>query len=43
MLDGEIVALDEEGRSNFERLQQRMGLANSPAKAARMAARCPRT
>ncbi|MGW3212870.1 ATP-dependent DNA ligase [Streptomyces parvus] len=41
VLDGEIVALDEEGRSDFERLQQRMGLAGSPAKAARMAARMP--
>ncbi|WP_328512807.1 non-homologous end-joining DNA ligase (plasmid) [Streptomyces sp. NBC_00376] len=36
VLDGEIVALDDEGRSNFERLQSRMGLA-SAAKAARMA------
>ncbi|MFB8126083.1 non-homologous end-joining DNA ligase [Streptomyces bacillaris] len=41
VLDGEIVALDEQGRSDFERLQQRMGLASSPAKAARMAARVP--
>ncbi|MGW7397852.1 non-homologous end-joining DNA ligase [Streptomyces cyaneofuscatus] len=41
VLDGEIVALDEQGRSDFERLQQRMGLAGSPAKAARMAARVP--
>ncbi|MEE1812802.1 non-homologous end-joining DNA ligase [Streptomyces sp. BE133] len=37
VLDGEIVALDSEGRSDFERLQSRMGLAGSPAKAARMA------
>ncbi|MGW2089745.1 non-homologous end-joining DNA ligase [Streptomyces sp. NPDC001880] len=36
VLDGEIVALDDEGRSDFERLQSRMGLA-SAAKAARMA------
>ncbi|MFH8519193.1 ATP-dependent DNA ligase [Streptomyces gelaticus] len=36
VLDGEIVALDSEGRSDFERLQSRMGLT-SPAKAARMA------
>ncbi|MFF5894225.1 ATP-dependent DNA ligase [Streptomyces globisporus] len=41
VLDGEIVALDEEGRSDFERLQQRMGLAGSPAKATRMAGRVP--
>lgn len=41
VLDGEIVALDEQGRSDFERLQQRMGLAGSPAKAARMAGRVP--
>ncbi|MEW2312191.1 non-homologous end-joining DNA ligase [Streptomyces sp. NPDC006864] len=41
VLDGEIVAPDEEGRSDFERLQQRMGLAASPAKAARMATRVP--
>ncbi|MFE3379388.1 ATP-dependent DNA ligase [Streptomyces anulatus] len=41
VLDGEIVALDGQGRSDFERLQQRMGLAGSPARAARMAARVP--
>ncbi|MFD4592764.1 ATP-dependent DNA ligase [Streptomyces rubiginosohelvolus] len=41
VLDGEIVALDDHGRSDFERLQQRMGLAGSPAKAARMAGRVP--
>lgn len=41
VLDGEIVALDEQGRSDFERLQQRTGLAGSPARAARMAARVP--
>ncbi|MFB8125741.1 non-homologous end-joining DNA ligase [Streptomyces bacillaris] len=41
VLDGEIVALDEQGRSDFERLQRRMSLANSPAKAARMASRVP--
>ncbi|WP_103511129.1 non-homologous end-joining DNA ligase [Streptomyces sp. SM13] len=39
VLDGEIVALDDQGRSDFERLQQRMGLVG--AKAARMAARVP--
>ncbi|MFD9602890.1 ATP-dependent DNA ligase [Streptomyces sp. NPDC059970] len=37
VLDGEIVAFDSGGRSDFERLQPRMGLAGSPAKAARMA------
>ncbi|MFJ7201862.1 MULTISPECIES: non-homologous end-joining DNA ligase [unclassified Streptomyces] len=36
VLDGEVVALDDEGRSDFERLQSRMGLA-SAEKAARMA------
>ncbi|RPK54525.1 putative DNA ligase-like protein [Streptomyces sp. ADI96-02] len=41
VLDGEIVALDERGRSDFERLQSRMGLSGSPAKAARMAERVP--
>ncbi|MEU5715614.1 non-homologous end-joining DNA ligase [Streptomyces sp. NPDC020403] len=41
VLDGEIVALDSQGRSHFERLQSRMGLSGSPAKAARMAERIP--
>ncbi|WP_435844775.1 ATP-dependent DNA ligase [Streptomyces globisporus] len=41
VLDGEIVALDDQGRSDFERLQQRMGLAGAPARAVRMAARVP--
>ncbi|MEU0146484.1 non-homologous end-joining DNA ligase [Streptomyces sp. NPDC006288] len=41
VLDGEIVALDDQGRSDFERLQSRMGLAGSPLKAARMAERVP--
>ncbi|QSS95514.1 non-homologous end-joining DNA ligase [Streptomyces sp. M54] len=41
VLDGEIVALDDQGRSDFERLQQRMGLASTPAKAERMAALVP--
>ncbi|MFE7112222.1 non-homologous end-joining DNA ligase [Streptomyces sp. NPDC057575] len=40
VLDGEIVALDSEGRSDFERLQSRMGLT-SAAKAARMALLVP--
>ncbi len=39
VLNGEIVALDDRGHSDFERLQQRMGLAGSPARAAYMAAR----
>lgn len=37
VLDGEIVVFDDTGRSDFERLQSRMGLAGAPAKAARMA------
>jgi bifunctional non-homologous end joining protein LigD len=41
VLDGEILALDEEGRAGFQLLQSRMGLAHAPAKAARMAARTP--
>ncbi|MFD3814351.1 non-homologous end-joining DNA ligase [Streptomyces rubiginosohelvolus] len=41
LLDGEIVALDDQGRSDFERLQKRMGLAGSSAKAARMAGQVP--
>lgn len=41
VMDGEIVALDDQGRSDFERLQQRMGLVGAPAKAARMAGRVP--
>ncbi|MGW1412278.1 ATP-dependent DNA ligase [Streptomyces sp. NPDC002403] len=40
ILDGEIVALDDEGRSDFELLQSRMGLA-SAVKAARMARLVP--
>ncbi|MFI0983641.1 ATP-dependent DNA ligase [Streptomyces sp. NPDC021093] len=39
VLDGEIVALDEEGRPDFARLQSRMGA--SPAKAARLVATVP--
>ncbi|WP_145503743.1 non-homologous end-joining DNA ligase [Streptomyces sp. CFMR 7] len=41
VLDGEIVALDTQGRSDFALLQSRMGLAGSPAKAARMATKVP--
>lgn len=39
VLDGEIVALDSQGRPDFERLQSRMGA--SPAKAARLVATVP--
>ncbi|WP_369166555.1 ATP-dependent DNA ligase [Streptomyces sp. R28] len=38
VLDGEILALDEQGRADFQLLQSRMGLAHSPTRAARMAA-----
>ncbi|MFE6176843.1 ATP-dependent DNA ligase [Streptomyces sp. NPDC056464] len=41
VLDGEILALDEQGRANFQLLQSRMGLVHAPARAARMAARTP--
>ncbi|MER7349275.1 ATP-dependent DNA ligase [Streptomyces aurantiacus] len=41
VLDGEIVALDRHGRPDFARLQPRMGLAASPARAARLAAQDP--
>ena len=41
VLDGEIVALDASGRPDFDRLQQRMGLAASPAKAARLSVTTP--
>lgn len=43
VLDGEIMALDEEGRADFQLLQSRMGLAHAPARAARMAAQTPST
>ncbi|MEV4999104.1 ATP-dependent DNA ligase [Streptomyces niveus] len=39
VLDGEIIALDEQGRADFERLQSRMGLARAPAGAVERAAR----
>ncbi len=41
VLDGEVVAPDEEGRGDFQRLQTRMGLAHSPALAARRAMETP--
>ncbi|MEU8588902.1 ATP-dependent DNA ligase [Streptomyces sp. NPDC048664] len=41
VLDGEVVAPDERGRGDFQRLQSRMGLAHSPALAARRAERTP--
>ncbi|MEV6539487.1 ATP-dependent DNA ligase [Streptomyces sp. NPDC051665] len=41
ILDGEVLALDEQGRADFQLLQGRMGLAGSPAQAARRAAETP--
>ncbi|MFF7179229.1 ATP-dependent DNA ligase [Streptomyces sp. NPDC008121] len=41
VLDGEIVMLDENGHSDFARLQPRFGLAASPARARQLAARDP--
>ncbi|MFG2634577.1 ATP-dependent DNA ligase [Streptomyces sp. NPDC048362] len=41
VLDGEVLALDERGRSDFQLLQSRMGLAHAPARAAHRAARVP--
>ncbi|MFF7975942.1 ATP-dependent DNA ligase [Streptomyces sp. NPDC007905] len=41
VLDGEVLALDEQGRANFQLLQSRMGLAHAPARAARRAAQVP--
>lgn len=41
VLDGEILALDEQGRADFQLLQSRMGLAHAPERAARLAARAP--
>ncbi|MBC9730734.1 non-homologous end-joining DNA ligase [Streptomyces sp. TRM68367] len=41
VLDGEILALDAEGRASFQLLQSRMGLAHAPGRAARRAATVP--
>lgn len=41
VLDGEVLALDEQGRADFQLLQSRMGLAHSPERAARRAAQVP--
>ncbi|SEC30455.1 bifunctional non-homologous end joining protein LigD [Streptomyces sp. 2231.1] len=41
VLDGEVLALDERGRADFQLLQNRMGLAHAPARAARRAAEVP--
>ncbi|MFF1407281.1 ATP-dependent DNA ligase [Streptomyces sp. NPDC058294] len=41
VLDGEVLALDERGRADFQLLQGRMGLAHAPARAARRAAQVP--
>ncbi len=40
-LDGEVLALDREGRADFQALQSRMGLAHAPGRAARAAATVP--
>ena len=41
VLDGEVLALDEGGRADFQLLQSRMGLVQAPGRAARMAATVP--
>src|SRR5690606_24741356 len=41
VLDGEILALDEQGRARFQLLQPRVGLAHAPGRAARPAAAGP--
>ncbi|MFF4836092.1 ATP-dependent DNA ligase [Streptomyces sp. NPDC001315] len=41
VLDGEVLALDEHGRADFQLLQSRMGLAHAPRRAARRAAEVP--
>ncbi|MFJ3208093.1 ATP-dependent DNA ligase [Streptomyces flaveolus] len=41
VLDGEVLALDEQGRADFQLLQSRMGLAHAPGRAAHRAAKVP--
>ncbi|MFC9913209.1 ATP-dependent DNA ligase [Streptomyces sp. NPDC127197] len=41
VLDGEVLALDEQGRADFQLLQSRMSLAHAPSRAARRAAEQP--
>lgn len=41
VLDGEVLALDEQGRADFQLLQSRMGLAHAPVRAAHRAAKVP--
>jgi bifunctional non-homologous end joining protein LigD len=41
VLDGEVLALDAQGRASFQLLQSRMGLAHAPGRAARRAAAVP--
>ncbi|GGQ17442.1 non-homologous end-joining DNA ligase [Streptomyces mutabilis] len=41
VLDGEVLALDEQGRADFQLLQSRMGLAHAPGRAAHRAAKAP--
>ncbi|MFI1753983.1 ATP-dependent DNA ligase [Streptomyces sp. NPDC020571] len=41
VLDGEVLALDERGRADFQLLQSRMGLAHAPGRAAHRAAKVP--
>ncbi|MEV6840709.1 ATP-dependent DNA ligase [Streptomyces sp. NPDC051133] len=41
VLDGEVLALDAQGRADFQLLQSRMGLAHAPGRAARRAAQVP--
>ncbi|MGW3267886.1 ATP-dependent DNA ligase [Streptomyces sp. NPDC001056] len=41
ILDGEVLALDADGRADFQLLQSRMGLAHAPGRAARRAAQVP--
>lgn len=41
VLDGEVLALDQQGRADFQLLQGRMGLAHAPARAARRAGQAP--